>query len=126
MAFGEGCFVKVFDVEDKGNYSVVSIASSKRNKQTNEYETDFSSKFVRFIGDAHKCRPMYGQKIKLKRCAVENVYMKNGQKCYLKNPIYLVYSYELEDGSNSVASVPSVELQAPNFEELKMDDDLPF
>ena len=119
MAFGNGNFMKIWGVSDKGNYSEVSISSSRKNRNTGNYETDFSSKFVRFVGDAHKQRPMEGQKIKITGCSVENVYMKDGEKQYLKNPRYTVFAYELMD------ETPAAPVMA-NWEELSTDDSLPF
>jgi hypothetical protein len=120
MAFGNNQYAKIWEVVDKGNYAEVSISSSKKNKLTQNYETDFSCKFVRFVGNAYKQRPMQGQKIKLTDCAVTNVYEKNGRKEYLKNPSYVVFAYELQDGGNG-----SVAPQ-PNWEEFSTEDSLPF
>ena len=123
MAFGTGQFMKIWEVTDKGGYSEVNISSSKKNKQTGKYETDFSSKYVRFVGDAYKQRPMKGQKIKIKDCAVTNVYEKNGEKQYLKNPSYVVFSYELQlEGGAFGGSAPA----QPDWQEMSSMDELPF
>jgi hypothetical protein len=87
-------------VADKGNYAVVSVSSSKKNKQSGKYDTDFSSKYVRFVGDAYNCRPQKGQRIKIVDCGVSNVYMENGEKVYMKNPNYCVFKYVLQEDSN--------------------------
>ena len=55
-----GSIVKLWEFEDKGKYSVVSLSQSQKDKQTGNYVTKFSSKFVRFIGAAHD---------KLKQCS---------------------------------------------------------
>ena len=55
--FSVGAYIKIWNVTNKGNYSEVECSSSKKNNQTQQYETDFSSKFVRFIGNAHKKSP---------------------------------------------------------------------
>ena len=44
--------ISIWKFEDKGNYGVVEISTSRRNKETEKYETDFSAKFVRIIGAA--------------------------------------------------------------------------
>ena len=92
-------FVKVWEVENKGNYHVVSLSTSKKNKDTNKYETDFSDKFVRFIGTAHTLAAdlKNGDTIKLGSCEVTNKYDKEKNVTYTN---YLVYSFEKE-GSNS-------------------------
>lgn len=120
MAFGNNQYMKIWEVADKGNYSEVSMTSSKKNRQTGNYETDFSSKFVRFVKKAHDQRPMQGQKIKITECAVQNVYEKDGQRQYLKNPTYIVFGYELQDDQGQPAPVQ------PNWEQLNNNDDLPF
>lgn len=102
--FGNGNYLTIWEVEDKGNYAVVSVSSSKKNKQSGKFDTDFSSKYVRFVGDAYNCRPQKGQRIKIVDCGVSNVYMKDGQKVYMKNPNYCVFKYELQDDNGASAS----------------------
>ena len=120
MAFGNNQYVKIWVVVDKGNYAEVSVSSSKRNKMTQQYETDFSCKFVRFVGKAYNQRPMSGQKIKITECAVSNCFEKNGQRQYSKNPAYVVFAYELQDDGNG-ATAPQ-----PSWEEIGAEDSLPF
>ena len=85
-------FVKVWEVENKGNYHIVSLSTSKKNKDTNEYETYFSNKFVRFIGTAHTLAAdlKKGDTIKLGSCEVTNKYDKEKNITYTN---YLVYSF---------------------------------
>ena len=104
--FGNGNYLTIWEVEDKGNYAVVSVSSSKKNKQSGKYYTDFSSKYVRFVGDAYNCRPQKGQRIKIVDCGVSNVYMDNGEKVYMKNPNYCVFKYELQDDNGASSSEP--------------------
>lgn len=104
--FGNGNYLTIWEVEDKGNYAVVSVSSSKKNKQTGKYDTDFSSKYVRFVGDAYNCRPQKGQRIKIVECGVSNVYMKDGQKVYMQNPNYCVFKYELQDDNGASSNEP--------------------
>jgi hypothetical protein len=130
MAFGSGQFMKIWEVADKGSYTEVSMSSSKKNKQTGEYETDFSSKYVRFVGKAYQQRPMKDQRIKITECAVTNVYQKNGEKQFLKNPSYVVFSYELQDsGTQSNGYVPNAYGcgNSGGFEKIRhLDSGLPF
>lgn len=119
-------FVKVWEVENKGNYHIVSLSTSKKNKDTNEYETDFSSKFVRFIGTAHTLASdlKKGDTIKLGSCEVTNKYDKEKNTTYTN---YLVYSFEKEvDNNNSNnQSTPKIDnslIDIPNDE----DSELPF
>lgn len=113
--FGNGAYLTIWEVKENDNYSIVSVSSSKKNRQTNEYETDFSSNYVRFVGDAHLCRPQKGQKIKVVDCGVQNCYVKNGKKESLKNPTYCVFKYELqEDTRQSSTTRPPLELIEDN------------
>lgn len=114
-------FVKVWEVENKGNYHIVSLSTSKKNKETNEYETDFSNKFVRFIGTAHTLAANLkkGDTIKLGSCEVTNKYDKEKNITYTN---YLVYSFEKE-GSNSNTNQSSPK---NDFEEIETEDELPF
>ena len=50
-----GGYAKVWKVEDKGNYSVGQVSTSKKKPGTeSEYEVDFQDGYVRFIGAAHE------------------------------------------------------------------------
>ena len=119
-------FVKVWEVENKGNYHIVSLSTSKKNKDTNEYETDFSSKFVRFIGTAHTLASdlKKGDTIKIGSCEVTNKYDKDKNTTYTN---YLVYSFEKEGDNNNSnnQSTPKIDnslIDIPNNE----DSELPF
>lgn len=118
-------FVKVWEVEDKGNYHIVSLSTSKKNKETDKYETDFSNKFVRFIGTAHKLAAdlKAGDVIKLGSCEVTNKYDKEKNTTYTN---YLVYSFEKEcDNSNSNQSVAKKDDSFMNIPD-SIDEELPF
>lgn len=102
--FGTNSFMTIWGVVDKGNYAEVSLSSSKKNKLTGNNEQDFGCKFVRFVGDAYLQRPMPEQRIKLTGCGVQNAYVKDGKTQYLKNPVYVVWGYELQEGFEKKAS----------------------
>ena len=135
--FSTGVYFKIWGVVNKGNYSEVECSTSSKNKTTGNYETDFSSKFVRFIGNAHRKNPQPNERIKVTSCGVQNVYEKDRQRQYLKNPTFIVFDFEREDGSGQpTVSVPNVGGYMPNaysgnsapspFAEIPMSDDLPF
>lgn len=90
--FQNDTYAKIWSVEDKGNYTVCQISTSKKNKQTGKYETDFADK-VRFVGKAHGQRPQAEQKIKLLNTAVGNRYDKEKKKTYYS---FVVFDYSLE------------------------------
>lgn len=120
-------FVKVWEVENKGNYHIVSLSTSKKNKDTNEYETDFSNKFVRFIGTAHTLAAdlKKGDTIKLGSCEVTNKYDKDKNTTYTN---YLVYSFEKEGDNSSSNANQSTPKSNDGFMNIPdgIDEELPF
>lgn len=117
-------FVKVWEVENKGNYHIVSLSTSKKNKDTNEYETDFSNKFVRFIGTAHTLAAdlKKGDTIKLGSCEVTNKYDKEKNTTYTN---YLVYSFEKEGSNTNNQSTPKTDNGFMDIPD-DVDSELPF
>ncbi len=91
--FQNDTYAKIWSVEDKGNYTDCQISTSKKNKQTGAYETDFADR-VRFIGKAHNLKPQKGQRIKLLNTAVSNHYDKEKKKTYYT---FVLFDYALED-----------------------------
>lgn len=120
-------FVKVWEVENKGNYHIVSLSTSKKNKDTNEYETDFSNKFVRFIGTAHTLAAdlKKGDTIKLGSCEVTNKYDKEKNTTYTN---YLVYSFEKEGDNNNSNNNQPAPKSNDGFMNIPdgIDEELPF
>lgn len=120
-------FVKVWEVENKGNYHVVSLSTSKKNKETNQYETDFSNKFVRFIGAAHTLAAdlKAGDTIKLGSCEVTNKYDKEKNTTYTN---YLVYSFEKEGENSNSSPNNSTPKSGDGFMNIPdgVDEELPF
>lgn len=123
--FSTGVYFKIWNVSNKGNYSEVECSTSKLNKQTQKYETDFSSKFVRFIGEAHRKNPQPNEKIKVTSCGVQNVYESNGQKQYLKNPTYIVFDFERDANTNAL-NPSDLNGVTPKFVDFGTDEELPF
>jgi len=125
MGFRTGSYAKVWRFEDKGNYSVVEISTSKKNKTTDQYETDFASKFVRFIGQAHVDIQALqeGVKIKLGDVEVTNSYNKETKQGYTN---FLVFSFEQAEYQDNA---PSQQVSG-NDDFMKiadtLEDSLPF
>ena len=127
MGFKTNAYAKVWKTEDKGNYSVVELSTSKKNKQTGEYETDFNGKFVRFIGQAHTDIKRYGDgiKIKLGNVEVTNSYNKETRVSYTN---FLVFSFEAEE-SNTNTNTGSLPTGNEDFMNIPSDldsEELPF
>ena len=53
MGFRVGAFATVFSANNLGKYSDANISISKKNQSTDDYDTEFSNGYVRFIGAAH-------------------------------------------------------------------------
>lgn len=93
MGFRTGAYATIWEVKNgNGNYTDVRLSISKKNKQTNEYETDFSG-FVRFIGTAHQKATSLKERdrIKIGDCEVTNNYNKEKNVTYTN---FAVFSFE--------------------------------
>ncbi|MDD3138940.1 MAG: hypothetical protein PHX08_08215 [Lachnospiraceae bacterium] len=125
MGFKTGAHAKVWKFENKGKYSIVELSTSKKDVKTNQYETDFSEKFVRFIGKAHTDLQQLhdGDSIKLKDVEVTNSYNKETKKGYTN---FLVFSFEEVTSNQSHSNAPSD--TQPSFMEIPPTDKdaLPF
>ena len=127
MGFRQNSFAKVWRFEDKGNYAVVELSTSKKNKQTDQYETDFQSKFVRFIGQAHTdiIGLADGVKIKLGDVEVTNSYNKETKVAYTN---FLVFSFEVAEYQD--AKQPENKTESNDKEWMNIpngiDEELPF
>ena len=130
MGFREGSFGKIWSVENKGNYSVAEMSTSKKNKQTDKYETDWSNKFVRLIGTAAKQVegkeiPKGGLSVKIGQCEVTNNYDKEKKITYTNYAIFNFHEEEENGKSNSKSNAkPNTKVSKPAIDEE--DDQLPF
>lgn len=93
MGFKQGGYAHIWKVEEKGNYSVAEISTSKKNKTTDEYETDWSNKFVRLVGTAHdQIKTMdISKNVKIGACEVTNKYDKEKNTTYTN---YVIFGFE--------------------------------
>ena len=93
MGLKNGTFATVWEVKKgNGNYTDVRLSTSRKNKQTDQYETDFSG-FVRFIGTAHQNASSLKEKdrIKIGDFEVTNNYDKEKKVTYTN---FAVFSFE--------------------------------
>ena len=125
MSFRQNSYCVVWEVKQgTGNFTDVRLSSSKKNKQTGEYETDFSG-FVRFIGGAHQKAASLKEKdrIKLGDCEVTNRYDKEKKTTYTN---FAVFDFEMANGEQQAPqqAQPSV----AGFENIPdgIDEELPF
>ena len=98
MGFRTGAYATCFGVEPgKGNFTKVRLSISKKNKETGQYEQDFSG-YCTFIGNAHALatRLKERDRIKLGDIDVSNTYDKEAKKEYVN---YKVFSFEIVSGA---------------------------
>lgn len=100
---GRGGFARIWSIEDKGNYSVAKISTSKKRKDGNGYETDFQDGFVRLIGSAHeKCKTLTvtekGVAIQITSCEVTTPYDAETKKGYTN---YAIFAFNIPEGNDN-------------------------
>lgn len=132
MGFRQDGFMTVWSVEPSksGNTTRVRLSSSRKNKNTDEWEQDFSG-FCTFIGDAHKAaaRLKERDRIKILECDVGTTYNKEKKTEYVN---YKVFDFEMADGGKSTNTKQDKTGKAPDkrtaFDEEGDvgDDRLPF
>ena len=126
MGFRTNAYGKCWSIEQgKGNFMKVRMSISRKNKDTGEYEQDFSG-FVMMIGQANAKaqRLREGDRIRLGDVDVTTTYHKEQNKEYVN---YKCFDFEMADGGaggagpqayNQVADNNSVEGDAEAEEKL--------
>lgn len=130
---GRGGFARIWTIEDKGNYSIAKVSTSKKRKD-GSYETDFQDGFVRLIGSAHeKAQTLnVGEKgvaIQITSCEVTTPYNAEAKKGYVN---YAIFAFDIPNdsdatpttGKKSTAKTSKAKKAAPVEDEA--DDELPF
>mgnify|MGYP000756010119 FL=1 len=123
MGFRTGAYAKIWEVTPMSNTSTkVRLSVSRKNKQTNEYEQDFSG-FVLAIGTAAAKKAAClkeGERIKLGDVDVTTKYDKEKKVTYTN---FKMFSFEVEgDESSSQTTDPQ-----PTVDDGEIDDSrLPF
>lgn len=132
-----GGFARIWAIEDKGNYSIAKVSTSKKRKDGG-YETDFQDGFVRLIGSAHeKAQTLNmtdkGVAIQITSCEVTTPYNAEAKKGYVN---YAIFAFDILDGNDDGDTAPAkagkkstgktskAKKNAPAEDES--DDDLPF
>ena len=112
---------KIFPKEKKEQrYTVVQLSTSRKDKKTKEYSTDFSG-YVRMVGTAEeKSKELEAQdKIKLVTVGVTNSYDKAKKTTYTQ---YVCFDFEF-DNSQKQAEVSG---DSDGFMDMPDDAKLPF
>lgn len=142
MGFREGAFATVWEITNQGDsFSKVRVSTSRKDKKTDEYVTDFNG-FVSLIGEANKKLGLIERsldedgrcRIRLGACDVSNRYDKDAGREFVN---YTLFDFEMPDGSGSDAAEPlrkrrlqraekSRKQNRLTEEESDEDGDLPF
>lgn len=126
MGFRTGAWATLWEVKDKGKYSEVRLSISKKNRATEQYETDFSG-YCNFVGSAHeaiKSMPDVNKyRLKLGDCEVTNSYNKEKNQTFTH---YAVFSVELPETTNTVVRRTTPLGDDEDFVEEGNVDDAPF
>ena len=122
MGFRQGNFATIWQIEPvKDTITKAKITTSKKNKNTGEYETDFSG-FVTFLGTAvasKAAKLKEKNRIKLGEVDVTRKWDKEKQKEYIN---FNVFAFEMAD-SKATSSPPTVEnTEAVDNGEVETDD----
>lgn len=124
MGFRNGAFAKVWEVTPVSDTSTkLRISISRKNKQTNEYEQDFSG-FVMCVGTAAAKKASMlpaGARIKLGDTDVSTRYDAEKKITYTN---FKLFSFE-NDGDNS-EHIPAEPQPAVDDGEIEDDRQLPF
>lgn len=118
MGFRTGSFCKIWSVEPvKSTVTRARVSISKKNKQTGQYDQDFSG-FISFIGTAAASKAAKlkeGDRIKLGDIDVTNTYDKEKKITYTN---FSVYTFEVEGAQGSqTAPAPEVDDGEPEDDE---------
>ena len=129
MGFRQNAYAHIWKLENKGNYHVAQMSTSKKNKETDQYETDWQNNFVRLVGTAHQQADKLdiSKNVKIGACEVTNRYDKEKNTTYTN---YVIFEFEDANGTKSKGSptIKSSEKDSSNFVEVEdgVDDELPF
>ena len=125
LSFRQNAFATIWSVEPvRDTITKAKITTSKKNKSTGEYETDFSG-FVTFLGTATASKAAKlkeKDRIKLGDVDVTRKGDKEKQKEYIN---FNVFSFEMAD-SKTASSPPAVTNTEPVDSGEVETDDLPF
>lgn len=125
MGFRSGSYATVWEVNPVSEtMTKVRLSTSKKNKQTDSYETDFSG-FVAFVGAAAAKNAAHlkeKDRLKLGDVEVTTKYDKEKKISYTN---FTVFNFEVADGGSSSTSSP-VEAAIEKAEEVLSDGEVPF
>lgn len=124
MGFRTGAYATIWEVKQgNGNFAEVRLSTSRKNKETDSYETDFSG-YVRFVGDAYQKAGSLVERdrIKINACDVTTYYQKDKKVTYTN---FVVFDFEKVGGSSESLDSKNDYETASGYNEIT-DEDLPF
>lgn len=126
--FSTGSYTHIWKLEDKGNYHVAQMSTSKKNNETGEYEKDWSDNFVRLVGTAHNQAKTLdiSKNVRIGRCGVSNNYNKEKNITYTN---YVIFNFEDENSSSGNGGNQKSQKSKDDFMDVSAaidDDELPF
>lgn len=124
MGFRTGAYAKVWEIKQgNGNYTDARISTSKKDRGTDKYVTDFSG-YVRLVGEAHQGASSLQEKdrIRIGNCDVTNSYDKEKKVTYTN---YAIFDFENVSGNTDSAAMPAKNATKATAADTE-DDDLPF
>lgn len=124
MGFRSGAWGKIWEITPGDKSTKVRMSTSKKNKQTDQYEQDFSG-FVTLAGTAHKeaGNIKVGDRIKIGECDVTSRYDKEKKQSYTN---FSIYTFELNEDAKSVAKETAAADTSYESMDAEDEDSLPF
>lgn len=126
MGFRTGAYTTIWSVDPVSDVQTKArISISRKNKQTGEYETDFSG-FVSFFGTAaaKKAASLKERdRIKLGDVDVHSFYSKEKNITYYN---FNIFSFEIADGATTQSPADGSELMIPEGDTDDAEYNLPF
>lgn len=125
MSFRQNAWAKVWEITTGERSTKVRISTSKKNKQTGEYEQDFSG-YVTLSGAAHRdaTKLKVGDSIRIGECEVTSRYNKEKKVSYTN---FAIFTFETNDQNNSdSAAENTAKEESVSYVEKDPDEDLPF
>lgn len=122
MGLKVGCIATVWQVEPKGKYTRVRFSTSKKNKDTNTYETDWSG-FANFVGQANTevAKLKEKDRIKVEEFEVTTKYDAEKKVAYTNYSVF-----KISDPNAGVAQSTTQASKAPDEPQQGAADELPF
>lgn len=113
MGFHNGAYATVWSVEDMGKYTKVQLSISSKNRDTGEYETDWSD-YANFVGSAHQTAKNAGlqkkDRIHIIGCDERNRYDSNARRKYYN---HVVFEFEpIVNNNPDTAKAPATETKS--------------